>query len=208
MEAPVLSYVIVRDILVSAESFYPFNSSKILNEKEFLNQEINMQYKLHIKAMQMILVILAGIPLLRVGYFWQLLPPNQPWSVPEVGLSYFIIKYLSRIKYEQVQKGTSKILASVKISQAPVAILCTTPWQTITVAHEHDGSYTRSGCSFVRLLRNPCRGVKSSEQSAVQVFNKKKYLFPTQHTRFQCDLPSAVIKRLVYDLQMDKQRLS
>lgn len=66
MEVLVPSYVIIKDILVSADHFIPFNSHKILNKEEFLNQEINMQYKLHIKALQVILVILAGIPLLRL----------------------------------------------------------------------------------------------------------------------------------------------
>jgi len=76
MEALVLSYVIIKDILLSADHFIPLTPTRIINEEEFLHQEINMQYKLHIKALQTILVILAGILLLRLEHFWQLLPPK------------------------------------------------------------------------------------------------------------------------------------
>lgn len=62
MEALVLSYVTIKDILVSADHFIPLTPTRILNKEEFLNQEINIQYKLHIKALQTILVILARFP--------------------------------------------------------------------------------------------------------------------------------------------------
>lgn len=45
MEALVLNYVIIKDILVSADHFIPLTPTRILNEEESLNQEINMQYK-------------------------------------------------------------------------------------------------------------------------------------------------------------------
>lgn len=74
MEALVLSYVITKDVLVSADHFIHLTPKRIPNEKEFINQEIKIQYKMHIKILQTILAILTGIFLLRLGYFWQLLP--------------------------------------------------------------------------------------------------------------------------------------
>lgn len=56
MEALVLSYVIIKDVLVSADHFICLTPTRIPNEEEFINQEIKIQYKLHIKILQTILV--------------------------------------------------------------------------------------------------------------------------------------------------------
>lgn len=69
MEALVLSYVIIKDVLVSADHFICLTPTRIPNEEEFINQEIKIQYKLHIKILQTIRVILTGIFLLRLGHF-------------------------------------------------------------------------------------------------------------------------------------------
>jgi len=63
MEALVLSYVIIKDVLETTDHFIPWTPIRIPNEDEFINQEINTQYKLHIKTLQAILVILVGISL-------------------------------------------------------------------------------------------------------------------------------------------------
>lgn len=104
MEALVPSDVIIKDTLVSTDDFLSLTPTGILNEEELLNQEIKTQYKAHIKALQMILAIFAGIPLSRLEHFRHSLPPSQPWSVSKVGLPYFIIQHLMTMKYEQEQK--------------------------------------------------------------------------------------------------------
>lgn len=75
MEA-LLSSVVIKDGLGSADCFIPFT----LQEEEFLSQEIKMQYKLHIKSLEKILVASSWGSPAETG---TLLPPNQPQSVPE-----------------------------------------------------------------------------------------------------------------------------